>query len=353
MLSRAKEQGGQIMHRSLSATLGALLGLGVALGVGPAVGQDYPWQPEQPITIIVPWAAGGSTDQVTRVLAGELEDALGESVVIVNQPGASGSVGTKNAWEAAHDGYTWAAGAASDLGTYPVLGMLDQTLDDWRLYLSVANVAVVGVNPDTPWQDFGQLLDDLKARGGEISVATAGLSSAGHNAMEALAQQTGVEYRHVTYDGGNPAVIATVAGETDMTTQLAVEQAEMIRGGRLRPLAVLSTEPLELTGYGTIPPVTKWVPEISLADNYFGIWAPKDLPEEVFATMDQVWAEKVASSKALADYAAERGARFTPYYGDDAHERATGMVRQNAWLLYEAGKAPNDPSQFGIEKPGM
>ncbi|HLT02292.1 MAG TPA: tripartite tricarboxylate transporter substrate binding protein [Geminicoccaceae bacterium] len=335
------------MMRLWSAALGGAVAVGLG---GAALAAD--WQPEQPITIIVPWAAGGSTDQVTRVVAGELEEALGESVVIVNQPGASGSVGTKNAWDAPHDGYTWAAGAASDLGTYPVLGMLDQTLDDWRLYLSVANVAVIGVNPDTPWQDFGQLLEDLKQRGAEISVATAGLSSAGHNAMEALAQQTGVEYRHVTYDGGNPAVIATVAGETDMTTQLAVEQAEMIRGGRLRPLAVLSTEPLELTGYGTIPPVTEWVPEISLADNYFGIWAPKDVPEEVFATMDRIWAENIANSKALEDYAAERGARFTPYYGEDAHERALGMVRQNAWLLYEAGKAPNDPAQFGLEKPG-
>jgi tripartite-type tricarboxylate transporter receptor subunit TctC len=338
------------MQRVLTALRTSVaLGAAFGLGLGAALAAD--WQPDQPITIIVPWAAGGSTDQVTRVVAGELEEALGESVVIVNQPGASGSVGTKSAWDAPHDGYTWAAGAAQDLGTYPVLGMLDQTLDDWRLYLDVANVAVVGVNPDTPWQDFGELLEDLKQRGSEISVATAGQTSAGHNAMEALAQQTGVEYRHVTYDGGNPAVIATVAGETDMTTQLASEQAEMIRGGRLRPLAVLSSEPLELAGHGTIPPVTEWVPEISLADNYFGIWAPRDVPEEVFATMDQVWADKIANSKALQDYAADRGARFTPYYGEEAHERAMGMVRQNAWLLYEAGKAPNDPSQFGIEKP--
>jgi tripartite-type tricarboxylate transporter receptor subunit TctC len=146
-------------------------------------------------------------------------------------------------------------------------------------------------------------------------------------------------------------VIATVAGETQVTTQLAVEQAEMIRGGRLRPLAVLGTEPLELVGYGTIPSVTEWVPDIVLGTNYFGIWAPKDVPAEVFATMDQVWADKIANSKVLKDYAADRGALFTPYYGEDAHERAMGMVRQNAWLLYDAGKAPNDPAQLGIEKP--
>ena len=336
------------MHRLLTASLGAAAALGLA---GVAQAADYAWQPDKPVTIIVPWAAGGSTDQVTRVVAGELEDALGQSFVIVNQPGASGSVGTKNAWDAPHDGMTWAAGAASDLGTYPVLGMLDTQLKDWALFLDVANVSVIGVNPDAPYEDVTQLLDAMKANPGEVSVATAGLSSAGHNAMEAIAQQTGVEYKHVTYDGGNPAVIATVAGETEVTTQLAVEQAEMIRAGRIRPLAVIGAEPLELTGYGTIPPVTEWIPDISLATNYFGIWTPKDVPPEVLETMGTIWQDKIASSKALKDYAAERGALFTPYHGADAQERAMGMVRQNAWLLYDAGKASKSPDEFGIARP--
>ena len=280
----------------------AVLGVATAVAVSTSVAAQS-WQPEQPITIIVPWSAGGSTDQVTRVVAGELEDALGQKVVIVNQPGASGSVGTKNAWEAPHDGYTWAAGAASDLGTYPVLGMLDTKLDDWALFLNVANVAVVGVNPDSPYEEVSQLLEAMKADPGQVSVATAGLSSAGHNAMESIAQQSGVEYKHVTYDGGNPAVIATVAGETEVTTQLASEQAEMIRANRLRPLAVIGTEPLELAGYGTIPPVTDDLPDISLATNYFGIWTPKDVPPEVLETMTAVWSDTIANSKALQDYA--------------------------------------------------
>jgi tripartite-type tricarboxylate transporter receptor subunit TctC len=329
----------------------AAMAVALALGASTAVAADYPWQPEQPITIIVPWAAGGSTDQMTRVVAGELEEALGQKVVIVNQPGASGSVGTKNAWEAPHDGYTWTAGAASDLGTYPVLGMLDTQLEDWALFLSVANVAVIGVNPDSPYEDVSQLLEAMKANPGQVSVATAGLTSAGHNAMEAIAQETDVEYKHVTYDGGNPAVIATVAGETEVTTQLAVEQAEMIRANRIRPLAVIGTEPLELTGYGTIPPVTDELPDISLETNYFGIWMPKDVPPEVLETMAAVWQEKIVGSQALKEYAADRGALFTPHHGDDAQERAIGMVRQNAWLLYDAGKAAKSPDEVGIARP--
>ena len=115
------------------------------------------WKPTKPITIIVPWAAGGSTDQVTRVTAAEIEKALGQKVVIVNQPGASGSIGTKNALEAPKDGYTWTAGAAKDLGTYKVLGMLDTKIDDWVLFLNVANVSTLSVNPDTPYKTANEL----------------------------------------------------------------------------------------------------------------------------------------------------------------------------------------------------
>ena len=124
----------------------------------------------------------------------------------------------------------------------------------------------------------------MKAQPGKISVATAGVTSAGHNAMELIAKVTGVKYRHVTYDGGNPAVVATVAGEAEVTTQLAVEQADMIRGKRLRPLATVSDKPLELEGYGTIPPLSQTLPGFTAPANYFGIFIPKGVPDDVVKT---------------------------------------------------------------------
>ena len=312
---------------------------------------DYPWQPDKPITIIVPWSAGGSTDQVTRVVAGELEGPLGTNVVVVNQPGASGSIGSKAALDADKDGYTWTAGAAQDLGTYIVLGMLDTKIEDWHLYLDVANVPVVGVNADAPWQDMNQLLEAMRAESGKITVATAGLNSGGHNAIEAIRAATDIEYKHVTYDGGNPAVIATVSGETQVTTQLAVEQAEMIRAGKIRPLAVLSSSPLELAGYGTIPALTDSVEGFPSAPNYFGIFVPKGVPDDVVATLDQVWSDVIANSQALKDYAASRGAQFAPYSGDDAQQRVQAAIRTNAWLLFDAGKAQISPDSVGIPRP--
>jgi tripartite-type tricarboxylate transporter receptor subunit TctC len=309
------------------------------------------WKPTKPITIIVPWGAGGSTDQVTRVVAGELEGPLGQKVVIVNQPGASGSVGTKGALDAAHDGYTWAAGAAADLGAYKVKGLLDTTWDDWVLYLSVANVSVVAVNADSPYKDFAELLAAMKAKPGQIPVATAGQLSAGHNAMQAIVKYTGVQYKHVTYDGGNPAVIATVAGEAEVTTQLAVEEADMLKGGKLRALAVLDNKPLILKGYGEIPAVTKWIPDFKAAPNYFGIWIPKDAPKEVIDTFGDIWDTTIANSQALKDYANERGAVFDPYWGDEAVKAGMPYLQIIAWNHFDGGSAAISPDAIGIPKP--
>lgn len=324
---------------------------GILVAISAAEAQDYPWTPERPITIIVPWSAGGSTDQVTRIVAGEIEDVLGATVVVQNQPGASGSIGTKNALSAEKDGYTWTAGAAQDLGTYKVLGMLDTSIEDWHLYLDVANVSVVGVNADAPWQDFGELLKALTDGSGQVSVATAGLNSAGHNAIESIVALTGAKYKHVTYDGGNPAVIATVSGETQITTQLAVEQAEMIRAGRIRPLAVLNDQPLEIDGVDPIPPITQWTKDFRAAPNYFGVFVPSGVPQEVVDTLNQIWEEKIAKSEALRSYAVERGAVFAPYSGEEAQTRVQPAVRANAWLLYDGGKAKVDPSTVGIPRP--
>src|SRR5213082_4038897 len=168
-------------RNSLTAAL-SLLALSVAAPSALALN----WKPTRPINLIVPWAAGGSTDQVTRVTAAELEKALGQTIVIVNQPGASGAIGTKSALDAAKDGYTWTAGAAQDLGAYQTLGSLNSSIKDWHLFLNVANVQVIGVNPSRPWKNAKELLDDMHKRPGQISVATAGVTSAAHAAMDEI-----------------------------------------------------------------------------------------------------------------------------------------------------------------------
>lgn len=319
-----------------------------ALLVGSSVAQAQQWKPNKPVTIIVPWAAGGATDQVTRLAASEIEGALGQKIVIVNQPGGAGSIGTKAAMDAAKDGYTWTAGAAKQLGTYPVLGMINSKVDDFHLFLAVTNVSIVSVNPGTPFQTMPQLLDAMKAA--PLPVATAGNSSSGHFAMEAIAKATGAKYRHVTYDGGNPAVVSTVAGETQVTTQLAPEQSEMLKGKRLRALAVVADQPLTIEGVGTIPPITQFVPNFPKVTTGFGIFIPKGVPAEVVSTVEKLWAEKVVTSDKLKKYAADRGALFTPLFGQAAFDAVWPTVVTDAYLLQDAGLAKVSPESLGIKR---
>jgi tripartite-type tricarboxylate transporter receptor subunit TctC len=334
------------MRRILLSLLGCTLGLFAS----SALAQNYAWKPERPITIIVPWAAGGSTDQMARIVASELESELGQKFVVVNQPGASGSIGTKNATEAPKDGYTWAAGAATDVGTYRVLGLLDSGLKDWHMFFAVANLTAIAANPNAPFKDFGQLLDALKKNGSNVPVATAGLSSAGHNFMESVKAAGKIDYKHVTYDGGNPAVLSTVAGETQAVSQLLVEMSEFIKGKRLVPLAVLSEKPVLLEGYGEIPPTTKWLPSMPAPMNYFGIWAAKGTPANVLQTMAAVWDKKIKNSEPLKKYAAARSALFTPIHGEEAERESFKMVRYSAWLYFDGGKAKVSPDTLGIPR---
>jgi tripartite-type tricarboxylate transporter receptor subunit TctC len=320
----------------------------LAAAAGGALAQ---WKPDRPITLIVPWAPGGSTDQVTRVTAAELEKHLGQKIVILNQPGASGSVGTKNALAAPADGYTWTAGGAKDLGTYKVLGMLDTSISDWNLYLNVAHIAVVGVNADTPYKTMDDLLKAMKAKPGAVSVATAGVNSSGHSAIEALSRAAGVTYKHVTYDGGAPAAVAAASGETEVTTQLAAEQTDMIRAKRIRPLAVVGDKSIEIEGYGTIPPLSQFIPGFKDPINYFGVFVPKAAPPEVAQTLNRIWATEMVKNEALKKYAQSRGAMFAPMAGEDAQKAVFPAVQSYAWTQQAAGKAKVSPDTVGIPKP--
>lgn len=330
----------------------AAIAIAGALAV-PAMAQEYSWKPDRPINIIVPWSAGGSTDQVTRVVAPILEEALGTEIVVVNQPGASGSTGTKSALDAPRDGYTWTANAIANNATYSITGLIENTsIEDYVIYLHVANAPVVSVNADSPYQSFADLLEAMKS--GDVTVGTAGVNSSGGMALAAIKEASGEELsgaRMITYDGGNPAVIAAASGEVVATTQLAVEQTEMIRAGRLRALAVLSDSALVVEGIDPVPPITDFLPDFPVAADYFGVFIPAGAPAEVYETVDQVWRDHVMDSEALKSYATERGAVFAPSYGQEALDKAMPVVIAEACARVTRGEAVVMPSEIGIDCP--
>ncbi|TVQ40788.1 MAG: tripartite tricarboxylate transporter substrate binding protein [Spirochaetaceae bacterium] len=340
--------------KKLIVMITLLAGVAVAMTFARGTPEEDPdvWRPTRPITVVVPWGAGGSTDQTVRPLAAVLEEELGQSVVVVNTPGATGSVGTAEVLNARRDGYTWVSGAVKDLATYRVRDLLETDLDDWVLFLSLAQVNVVSVNANEPYQDFGELAQAFLDRPGEIDVGTAGVGSAGHTAIQLINRYRRIEYTEVTYGGGAPAVTATVAGEVPVTTQLASEQVDMIRAGKLRPLAVLSDAPLRLEGVDEeIPPITNWIPEFEAAPIYFGIFVPADVPQNVIKTLGRIWDESIVGNQRLERLGRESASVFAPKWGDEARAAAFPMVQLDAWLAYEMGDTVMRPDEAGIPRP--
>ena len=150
------------------------------------ISENEEWRPKKPINLIVPWPAGGATDRISRMLASALEPCLEDKIIINNQPGASGSLGTKICMDAQNDGYTWTAGAAKDLGNYKVKGFLDTTINDWHLYLGMWIPVIVAVNADSKYKTFDDLLIAFKISPNKLKVATAGINSVGQAAIESI-----------------------------------------------------------------------------------------------------------------------------------------------------------------------
>jgi tripartite-type tricarboxylate transporter receptor subunit TctC len=327
-------------RRSLFGLTAGLLGI-AALG---ARAQNINWKPSRPINLIVPWSAGGATDQVTRLAALELEKPLGQTIVIVNQPGASGAIGTNSCLAAARDGYTWASGASVNIGSFETLGTSKARITDWNLFISVGNVWVLSVAANSPYKTAKDVLAAMSARPNSVSCASASATSG----MDQIAKATGLTYRRVKYDGGAPAVIATVAGETEVTTQLASEQVEMIRAKKLIPLAAIYDKPLPLEGYGVIPPLSDTIPGFKATAATFGIFIPKGVPDEVIATMNRIWTTIIANSEAMKKYATSHGALLMPVCGEEAQRLVWPEVQFDAWMLYNTGQAKVRPDTVGI-----
>ena len=320
-------------------------GLGVA--AGPALAGE--WKPTRPITAIVPWAAGGSTDLTVRILASEMEKVLGQRITVVNTPGASGAIGMKNAWDAPRDGYTWSSNSDTALVNYPVLDLMKTTHRDWIQWYALFSPCIVSVNPDYPAKDVADLVRLMKEKPGQVAVASAGVGSTGHTAIEVFKSVTGVTVRHVPFAGGNPAVVSTVSGETNAVMQLSMEQADMIRAKRLRPLAGMSNQPLNITGYGDVPPITKWYPNFPLTGSHFGIMVPKDVPREAVAAISQAF-DVAVKAEALKKFATEKAVFLTNLKEDEAMKSSEETASITGWILYDNGAAKISPEKFNIPR---
>lgn len=326
-----------------------LLAAGVLLVIG-ATDASAVWKPKQTITLIVPWGAGGASDQTGRTLASEMESVLGEKIAVINQPGASGATGQQSAFDAPHDGHTWAGNADASVATYQVQDLTpDISHRDWQGYFAIFTPCVITVNPDSKITDWESLVEAFKTR--EVAVASAGIGAGGHIAAETFVKYVpGTKYKHVPYKGGNPAVVATVAGETEVVMQLSMEVADMLRAQKLRAIAVMDDKPLNISGIDPIPPVTDFVADYPSVGFYFGLFIPKDIPDDAKEAISHAF-EVASQSEAIKKLAESKGCVAASVQGAEADAVMENAASMFGWLMYEAGVAKISPEQFDIPKP--
>lgn len=274
----------------------ALCGLAAAVAAlaSPAVhAADYP---SKPITLVIPFSAGGSTDIVGRLLAQKMSESMNISVVVENKPGANGTIGVDRVAKSPADGYTLVLGDVGGMsmapGLYPKL--------PYNPLKDLAPVSLVGRSPlvltvgaNSPLKSLGDLTAAAKANPGKLNYPSSGTGGPNHMGGELYAIQSKVKVTHVPYKGSAPSVVSLVAGETDFGFLTAVTINSQLKAGNVRALAV--AHDTRLLSMPDVPTTTEAGLKGFMADAWFMAAVPAGTPQPI---IDRLYKE---IAKALTD----------------------------------------------------
>lgn len=275
-----------VIRRASSAagrTLLACLSLAAGLTSGPLSAQDAKKYPEKPITIVVPFATGGTTDNLTRAIGQRLGERWGVTVVVEAKPGAGGNIGAAHVARAAPDGYTLLMGS---IGTHAINPGLYKTMpyDAQKSFSPITRTAVVPnaliVPRNAPYDTVAELVAYGKAHPGRLTFASSGYGSSLHMAGETFKLITGVDMVHVPYKGNAPAMVDLLGGQISMIFDNLPSALPNVKNGSLKVLAVTSSERSD-----QLPDVPTLSRELGVPGyevvSWFGLWAPAGTPSDI------------------------------------------------------------------------
>ncbi len=279
----AKIQEEHVKTMSLAAASAAALGCAIFGCVAGAQAQDYP---SRPLTMIVPFAAGGPTDTLGRTLSERMRVSLGQSIIIENVTGAGSTIGVGRAAQAAPDGYTLSLGNwTSFVGSgalYPIQYDLLKDFEPISL-LTFAPMMIVGKN-ELPAKDAKELIAWLRANPDKASAASVGAGSAAHVCGLYFQDKTSTRFQFVPYRGGAPAMQDLVGGQIDLMCAEASQTLNFVRSGKMKAFAVMTK-----TRWPALPDVPT-TDEIGMPGMYIsfwhGLWVPKGTPRDVKAKLN-------------------------------------------------------------------
>lgn len=311
-------------RRTLLAAAAALL------AAGSAAHAQAPY-PNQTIKLVVPFAAGGSTDLAARLVAEYGGRELGQSIIVENRAGAGGSLGMEYVAKSKADGYTLGMATVSTHGANPAVYGSKLKYDPVKDFAPVTNVAttpsVFAVNPKVPAKDMKEFIALAKANPGKYSFASPGTGSLGHANIEHFAALAKIQLLHIPYKGAGPAMNDALGGQVDAITDNLPSALASIKAGKLRALAVLSEQRSpalpEVPTYGELG-----FPQMG-GGGWFGIVAPAGTPPDIVARLNQAF-HKAMKNPDFIRKIEESGATLIP--GTPA---AFGQQIQQAMARYE------------------
>ena len=275
--------------RSIAVGFAALLALNV-----PARAQDA--YPDRTITMIVPFAAGGSTDVIGRLVAEGLRTVLGQSVVVDNRAGAGGSLGTAAIAKAPPNGYTIGMGTASTLAINPATykSLPFDVLNDLSTIGNIAAVPnIMAIHPAVPAATMAEFIALAKSQPGKLSYASPGHGSVGHLLGEQFKLATGTDILHVPYRGMGPALNDAIGGQIQVIYDNLPTSLELVRSGKLRALGISGAKRVE-----ALPDIPTFG-ELRLDDinwmAFFGLIAPKDTPPPIVRRLNEALVAALAT----------------------------------------------------------
>jgi tripartite-type tricarboxylate transporter receptor subunit TctC len=257
--------------------------------------------PDRPIKMIVPWAAGGDTDAIHRVIAGSMEKQLGKPVVIVNIAGASGTVGAREAMKAAPDGYTILA-IHDFIHTTYYTGVADLTYKEFEpVALVTSTPSVLAAYGKTPWNSMKELIEDARKRPEQITVGVS-LGSTSHFFPAMIGQAAGIKWKYVSYEGTAPRMTALMGGHV-LLGETNLTQLDKVKAGQIKMLTIATAA--RVPELPDMPTLKELGIDIVYAVNR-GMVAPKGTPDAVLAKLEEVCG-KAMKDPAVTDAMKKQG----------------------------------------------
>ena len=238
------EAGLQGQGRRLGVVAGLLMGVALAMSAAPARAQSAAAYPQKPIKLLVGFAPGGAADTVARAMSEAMGKSLGQSVVVENRPGAGSSLAAEQVARAPADGYTVLLASPSSISVNPALSTkLSYRFSDLLPITKVtSSPLVIAVSPSLGVQSVKDLVELARKKPGALNYASSGIGSAPHLGGALFSQVAGVQMVHVPFRGGAPAVQSVIAGDVQVTFGTPPSVLELVKGGRLRGLAISQRE---------------------------------------------------------------------------------------------------------------